>query len=42
LRRLLNGSRNQRPQSDGAMAAKLIRALLAGRAPGDIIKLQGE
>ena len=34
--------RNQRPQSDQAMAAKLIRALLAGRAPGDIIVLQGE
>ena len=34
--------RNQRPQSDGAMAAKLIRALLAGRAASDIIELQGE
>jgi len=29
--------RNQRPQSDQAMAAKLIRALLAGRAAGDIV-----
>jgi hypothetical protein len=29
--------RNQRPQSDQAMAVKLIRALLAGRAAGDII-----
>ncbi len=34
--------RNQRPQSDQAMAAKLIRALLAGRAAGDIIVLQDE
>src|SRR5258708_35048217 len=34
--------RNQRPQSDQAMAAKLIRALLAGRAAGDIIGLQDE
>jgi hypothetical protein len=42
LRRLLNGSRNQRSQSDGAMAAKLIRALLAGRAASDVIALQGE
>jgi hypothetical protein len=33
---------NQRPQSDQAMAAKLIRALLAGRAAGDIIVLQNE
>jgi len=31
--------RNQRPQSDQAMAVKLIRALLAGRAAGDIIVL---
>jgi hypothetical protein len=42
LRRLLNGSRNQRPQSDQAMAVKLIRALLAGRAAGDIITLQDD
>jgi hypothetical protein len=34
--------RNQRPQSDQAMAAKLIRALLAGRAAGDIVVLQDE
>jgi len=34
--------RNQRPQSDQAMAAKLIRALLAGRAASDIIVLQDE
>jgi hypothetical protein len=34
--------RNQRPQSDGAMAAKLIRASLAGRAVGDVIVLQDE
>ena len=27
--------RNQRPQSDRAMAVKLIRALLAGQAAGD-------
>ncbi len=33
--------RNQRPQSDQARAAKLIRALLAGRAGGDVIVLQG-
>jgi hypothetical protein len=33
--------RNQRPQSDQAMAVKLIRALLAGRAAGDVIELQG-
>ena len=33
--------RNQRPQSDQAMAVKLIRALLASRAAGDIIE-QGE
>ncbi len=32
--------RNQRPQSDQAMAAKLIRVLLAGRAAGDTIALQ--
>ena len=32
--------RNQRPQSDGAMAAKLIKALLAGRAADDIITMQ--
>jgi|GraSoi2013_100cm_1033763.scaffolds.fasta_scaffold122643_1 hypothetical protein len=29
-------------QSDQAMAAKLIRALLAGRAANDIIALQSE
>jgi hypothetical protein len=34
--------RNQRPQSDQAIAVKLIRALVAGRAAGDIIALQGE
>jgi len=34
--------RNQRPQSDQAMAAKLIRALLPGRAAGDVIVLQDE
>ena len=34
--------RNQRPQSDQAMAAKLIRALLAGRAADDVIVLQDE
>ncbi len=34
--------RNQRPQSDQAMAAKLIRALLAGRAAGDIIVLHDD
>jgi hypothetical protein len=34
--------RNQRPQSDQAMAVKLIRTLLAGRAAGDVIVLQGE
>ncbi len=34
--------RNQRPQSDQAMAAKLIRALLADRAAGDVIVLQEE
>jgi hypothetical protein len=34
--------RNQRPQSDQAMAVKLIRALLAGRAAGDVIVLQDE
>jgi hypothetical protein len=34
--------RNQRPQSDQAMAAKLIRALLAGRAAGDIIVLRDD
>ncbi len=34
--------RNQRPQSDQAMAVKLIRALLAGRAASDIIVLQDE
>ena len=34
--------RNQRPQSDQAMAVKLIRALLAGRAAGDIITLQDD
>jgi hypothetical protein len=34
--------RSQRPQSDQAMAAKLIRALLAGRAVGNVIVLQDE
>jgi hypothetical protein len=34
--------RNQRPQSDGAIAAKLIRALLAGRAAGEIIVMRDE
>jgi len=34
--------RNPRPQSDQAMAAKLIRALLAGRAADDVIVLQDE
>ena len=34
--------RNQRPQSDQAMAAKLIRALIAGRAASDVIVLQDE
>ena len=34
--------RNQRPQSEQAMAVKLIRALLAGRAAGDVIVLQGD
>jgi hypothetical protein len=34
--------RNQRPQSDQAIAVKLIRALVAGRAAGDVIALQGE
>ena len=34
--------RNQRPQSDQAMAAKLIRALLAGQAADDVIVLQDE
>jgi len=34
--------RNQRPQSDQAVAVKLIRALLAGRAASDIIVLQDE
>jgi len=34
--------RNQRPQSDQAIAVKLIRALLAGRAAGDVIVLQDE
>ncbi len=33
--------RNQRPPSDQTMAAKLIRALLAGRVAGDVIVLQG-
>ena len=32
--------RNQRPQSDQAIAVKLIRALLAGRTVGDVIALQ--
>ena len=34
--------RNRRPESDQAIAVKLIRALLAGRAAGDIIVLQDE
>jgi hypothetical protein len=34
--------RSQRPQSDQAMAAKLIRALVAGRAASDIIVLEGD
>jgi hypothetical protein len=34
--------RNQRPHSDQAMAAKLISALLAGRAASDVIVLQEE
>jgi len=34
--------RNQRSQSDQALAAKLIRALLVGRAAGDIVVLQDE
>ena len=34
--------RNQRPQSDQAMAVKLIRALLASRAAGVSITLQDE
>ena len=33
---------NQRPQSDQVIAAKLIRALLAGRAAGDVIELRNE
>jgi hypothetical protein len=34
--------RSQRSQNDQAIAVKLIRALLAGRAAGDIIEMQGE
>jgi hypothetical protein len=34
--------RNQRPQSDQAIAAKLIRALRAGRAASDVIELRDE
>ena len=34
--------RSQRSQSDQAIAVKLIRALLAGRAAGDVIVLQGD
>jgi hypothetical protein len=34
--------RNQRPQSDQAMASKLIRALLHGLAAGEIITLQDD
>jgi hypothetical protein len=34
--------RNQRSQSDQSLAAKLIRALLAGRAAVDVIVLQGD
>jgi hypothetical protein len=34
--------RNGRPPGDQATAAKLIRALLAGRAAGDIITAQDE
>jgi len=33
---------SERPQSDQAMAAKLIRALIAGRAASDVIVLQDE
>jgi len=33
--------RNQRPQSDQAIAVKVIGALLASRAAGDVIELQG-
>jgi hypothetical protein len=34
--------RNGRPQSDQATAARLIRALLASRAVGNIIALHGD
>ena len=34
--------RNQRPQSDQAMAVKLIRALLHGLAASEIITLQDD
>jgi hypothetical protein len=34
--------RTQRLQGDQAMAVKLIRVPLAGRATGDVIELQGE
>jgi hypothetical protein len=34
--------RNQRPQSDQAMAAKLIRTLIAGQAASDVIVLQDD
>jgi hypothetical protein len=34
--------RNQRPQSDQAMAVKLIRALLTGRVAGDVIVMRDE
>jgi hypothetical protein len=34
--------RNQRVQSDQTIAVKLIRALLAGRAAGNVIVLQDE
>jgi hypothetical protein len=34
--------RGQRPQGDQAMAAKLIRALLAGRAASDVILVKDE
>jgi hypothetical protein len=33
--------RNQPPRSDQAIAVKLIRALPASRAAGDVIELQG-
>jgi len=42
MRSLTAWSGISRPQSDQAMAAKLIRALLAGRAAGDVIVLLDE